>query len=140
MRRTCWEATGNMSEADFLVKFRDCAQMLADAIQERLEFLAFTHTEATEVSSWDPSKIKWQPAQGTSGPYEKSSDVDCPDFKELLARATPHPPQTSQKHPPHLPHPKTNHHNKTTPHQTNIRVSPYACNEGIENKGGCRDC
>jgi hypothetical protein len=31
---------------------------------------------------WDPSKIKWQQTQGSSGPYEKSEDVNSSDFKQ----------------------------------------------------------
>jgi hypothetical protein len=33
---------------------------------------------------WDPAKIKWTEAQGSSGPYERSDDVNSFDFKELM--------------------------------------------------------
>ena len=33
---------------------------------------------------WNPDKIKWEPAQGTKGEYERSKDVDNPEFKAML--------------------------------------------------------
>jgi hypothetical protein len=33
---------------------------------------------------WSPAKIKWQGANGTSGPYERSEDVNSKDFKLML--------------------------------------------------------
>jgi hypothetical protein len=43
-----------------------------------------------EKSRYDMSKIRWEQAQGTSGPYEKSSDVDNLDFKSLLKDVQAH--------------------------------------------------
>jgi hypothetical protein len=34
--------------------------------------------------SYDPEKISWAKAEGTSGPYERSEDVNSLDFKVLL--------------------------------------------------------
>ena len=31
---------------------------------------------------WDTSKIRWQQTQGSSGPYEKSEEVNSSDFKQ----------------------------------------------------------
>ena len=70
-----------MSEADFLVKLRDAATLLADAAQERLEKLATTGTKET---TWNPQNITWAKTEGSSGPYEKAEDVNSLDFKELL--------------------------------------------------------
>lgn len=33
---------------------------------------------------WDPEAIKWEDAQGTAGPYQRSKDVDNPEFKTML--------------------------------------------------------
>jgi len=33
---------------------------------------------------WDPNAIHWQEAQGTSGPYERSTATDNPDFQLML--------------------------------------------------------
>jgi hypothetical protein len=43
-----------------------------------------------EVSKWEPDKIKWEPAQGASGPYERSDDVNSLDFKTLLKDLASH--------------------------------------------------
>jgi len=39
---------------------------------------------------WDASKIKWEQAQGTSGPYERSEDVNNPEFKAMLKDLASH--------------------------------------------------
>ena len=36
------------------------------------------------LEKWDASKIKWEQAQGTSGPYERSADIDNPEFKSMV--------------------------------------------------------
>jgi hypothetical protein len=76
-----------MSEPEFLVKMRDGATMIADACQERLEKLA---TTSTGKSTWNPDRIKWTETEGSSGLYEKSEDVNSPDFKELLKDLSAH--------------------------------------------------
>ena len=78
-----------MSEADFLVKMRDGATMIVDACQERLEKLATTSTRET-TWKWNPQSITWTKAEGSSGPYEKSEDVNSLDFKELLKDLSAH--------------------------------------------------
>ena len=40
--------------------------------------------------SWNPAAIKWEQAQGTSGPYERSEDVNSLDFKALLKDLAAH--------------------------------------------------
>jgi hypothetical protein len=37
-----------------------------------------------EKFQWDPDKIKWEKAQGPSGAFEKSQDVNNPEFKVML--------------------------------------------------------
>jgi len=37
-----------------------------------------------EKPKWNPAKIKWIETQGTSGPYQRSEDVNSLDFKEML--------------------------------------------------------
>jgi hypothetical protein len=39
---------------------------------------------------WDPSKIRWQQTQGSSGPYEKSEDVNSLNFKTMLKDLATH--------------------------------------------------
>lgn len=50
---------------------------------------AFKHrlgsqTGITPKTSWNPEKIKWEPAEGQSGPYERSEDINNPEFKVML--------------------------------------------------------
>ena len=33
---------------------------------------------------WDPNKIKWFEAEGSSGPYQRSEDFNNPEFKLML--------------------------------------------------------
>ncbi|MEM4481075.1 MAG: hypothetical protein QXG58_07585 [Candidatus Bathyarchaeia archaeon] len=33
---------------------------------------------------WNPEKIRWEPAEGQSGPYERSEDVNNPEFQAML--------------------------------------------------------
>jgi hypothetical protein len=40
--------------------------------------------------TWNPDKIKWVQAEGSSGPYERSEDVDNPDFKAMLKDLAEH--------------------------------------------------
>ncbi len=39
---------------------------------------------------WDPDKIMWEQAEGQSGPYERSEDVNNPEFKALLKDLSAH--------------------------------------------------
>lgn len=76
-----------MSSVDFVVKLRDAAYMIADACEEYLEKMA---PDQTKGSSWNPERIKWMQAEGSSGPYEKSEDVNSLDFKEMLKDLAAH--------------------------------------------------
>lgn len=40
--------------------------------------------------NWDPQKIAWTKAQGTKGEYERSEDVNSPDFRNLLEDLSAH--------------------------------------------------
>lgn len=43
-----------------------------------------------EKLTWDPSKIHWVKAEGTSGPYERSEDVNNPEFKAMVKDLASH--------------------------------------------------
>jgi hypothetical protein len=34
--------------------------------------------------SWDPNKIKWEKTQGIKGEFEKSQDINNPEFRAML--------------------------------------------------------
>jgi len=40
--------------------------------------------------NWNPSGMEWVEARGGKGPYQKSEDVDSPDFKEMLKDLAAH--------------------------------------------------
>jgi len=40
--------------------------------------------------SWNPDKIKWEKAQGSKGEFEKSEDVNNPEFKAMLKDLASH--------------------------------------------------
>ncbi|MGQ9642196.1 MAG: hypothetical protein ACUVUF_08825, partial [Candidatus Bathycorpusculaceae bacterium] len=44
----------------------------------------------TTKPSWNPEAIKWEQAEGSSGPYERSEDVDNPEFKAVLKDLAAH--------------------------------------------------
>lgn len=49
--------------------------------------------EAAEIAGvlqWDHSKIKWEKAEGTRGPYERSEDVNNLEFKSMLKDLAAH--------------------------------------------------
>ena len=51
--------------------------------------------EAKGLVEWDASKITWQQAEGSKGPYEKStadtvSNQDNPDFEDMLSDIQAH--------------------------------------------------
>jgi len=43
-----------------------------------------------EKPKWDPANIKWTETQGTSGPFQRSEDVNSLDFKEMLKDLAAH--------------------------------------------------
>jgi hypothetical protein len=64
-----------VKEADALIKLRDAFGMAAEALNELLETMA---------PFVDMSKIKWEKAHGPQGEYEKSTDVQNPEYQKLL--------------------------------------------------------
>ena len=40
--------------------------------------------------SWNPDKIKWEKAQGFKGEFERSEDVNNPEFKAMLKDLAQH--------------------------------------------------
>jgi hypothetical protein len=45
---------------------------------------------------WSPDKMKWETAEGASGPYERSQDFNSLDFKALLKDLAAHQGKLSQ--------------------------------------------
>ena len=53
--------------------------MAVDSIEEYLEKIS-----PADQPAWDPSKIAWSQAEGPSGPYERSEDVNNSEFRAML--------------------------------------------------------
>ena len=82
-----------MSDDDFKIFLEDLLDLLnaqeACIVKMKMQIAKLVGV-AEEKSHYDMSKIRWEQAQGTSGPYEKSSDVNSLDFKALLADVQKH--------------------------------------------------
>jgi hypothetical protein len=46
--------------------------------------------------AWDPSKIKWTEAEGGKGPYQRSEDINNPEFKCMLRDLATHGGKTTR--------------------------------------------
>jgi len=46
--------------------------------------------QAKGVEKWDPNRIKWEGAKGSSGPYERSEDMNNTEFKSMLQDLATH--------------------------------------------------
>ena len=42
------------------------------------------------ISSWNPGNMNWTEAQGNSGTYQRSEDLDSQDFNEMLKDLAAH--------------------------------------------------
>lgn len=79
-----------MSELEFLCKLRDAFRMAHEAIDEYIGLRV--PRKPTKQSTWDPpgkrswnpDNVKWESAEGTKGPYEKSSSQVTEDAKRML--------------------------------------------------------
>ena len=47
-------------------------------------------SSSEQKQTWDDKKVKWTQAEGSSGPYERSEDVDNLDFKALVKDLAAH--------------------------------------------------
>lgn len=68
------------------------------ALEAFLEFLdaveagiaaARQRVKAVKVG-WNPHVIKWEKAEGSKGPYERSEDLNNPEFKAMLEDLAAH--------------------------------------------------
>jgi squalene cyclase len=67
---------------EFTIKLRDAAALILDGANAVLEALA--PPEARQSAAYDLTKIKWEAALGTKGPYEKTDGDNTPDYQALL--------------------------------------------------------
>jgi hypothetical protein len=74
----------------FLGDFCDFLDGLEASIVKMKQQIAKLVGVAEEKAKYEMAKIKWEAAQGSSGPYERSEDVNSQDFKELLKDVQAH--------------------------------------------------
>lgn len=78
-------------EVEALIEDEHSLELAKGSIEALLDmWLSGKSITPEEKPKYDMEKIPWQPAEGTSGPYEKSSDVDSLDFKNLLKDVQAH--------------------------------------------------
>ena len=70
-----------------LVKLRDAFRMAGEAIDEYVDSLG---PKEDVGLTWNPDKINWVTAEGAKGKYQRSEDVNNPDFKALLKDLASH--------------------------------------------------
>jgi len=67
---------------------------LANALPDKSEIMPaqkpLLKEKQAEKPLWNPANIKWTEAQGTSGLYERSEDVNSLDFKQMLKDLAAH--------------------------------------------------
>jgi len=82
-----------MSDEDlkvFLKDFCDFLNGLEESIAQMKAQISKLVGVTEEKPKYDIEKIRWEAAQGSSGPYERSEDVSNPDFKALLKDVQAH--------------------------------------------------
>jgi len=74
-----------MTEEDLVLEaFTDFLNAVDAGIQA-----ARQRIKAVKVG-WDPEAIKWEKAEGSKGEYERSEDVNNPEFKAMLKDLASH--------------------------------------------------
>jgi hypothetical protein len=59
-----------------LLEFLDAVEAGVSAAKQRIK--------EAKLPNWDPDKIKWEDAEGSSGQYQRSEDSNNPEFKAML--------------------------------------------------------
>ena len=76
---------------------RDVLLDFANALESASVNLRFQIKQKEQVWSWDPIKITWEKAQGPKGEFERSEDVDNPQFKAMLSDLVDHGGKASRQ-------------------------------------------
>jgi len=75
----------------FLEDFVDFLDGLeASIIKMKQQISKLVGAEEKPKFSWNPDKIKWEKASGSKGEFEKSEDVNNPEFKAMLKDLAEH--------------------------------------------------
>ncbi|MEM2255138.1 MAG: hypothetical protein QXD73_06105 [Candidatus Bathyarchaeia archaeon] len=86
-----------MKQEDFEIFLEDFCDFLdsleasvAKMKQQIAKLVGVAEDKAKPKFSWNPDKIKWEKAQGSKGEFERSEDVNNPEFKALLKDLAQH--------------------------------------------------
>jgi hypothetical protein len=74
--------------AEEIVDF--CNGLEALAVKLRTQINKLFGPQPEHKWSWNPNKIKWEKAEGQKGEFEKSEDVNNPEFKAMLKDLNEH--------------------------------------------------
>ncbi|MEM3697408.1 MAG: hypothetical protein QXZ02_03025 [Candidatus Bathyarchaeia archaeon] len=78
----------------FLEDFYDFLDSLKASVvkmkQQIAKLVGVSEDKAEPKFSWNPDKIKWEKAQGVKGEFERSEDINNPEFKALLKDLAQH--------------------------------------------------
>ena len=81
-----------MSDEDFINFIEDFTDFLngleASIVKMRMQIEKLTGFEARP--KWNPDKIIWEKTEGWKGEYERSEDVNNPEFKAMLKDLAQH--------------------------------------------------
>jgi hypothetical protein len=84
------EASSEPKSSEMLDRIVFAIADYANAIESAIVGLRENLKELAEFSEWDPDKITWTQAEGPSGPYERSEDLNNLEFKAMLKDLAAH--------------------------------------------------
>jgi hypothetical protein len=83
-----------MSDEDLKVFLEDFCDFLdgleANIIKMKQQIGKLVGVAEKQKWNWNPDKIKWEKTEGFKGDYERSEDINNPEFKALLKDLAEH--------------------------------------------------
>jgi len=85
-----------VNDEDFKIFLGDFVDMLTELeaciakMRGQIVKLVGVEEKPKREWSWNPDKIKWEKVQGSKGEFERSVDVDNPEFKTMLKDLAEH--------------------------------------------------
>jgi len=75
----------------FLEDFVDFLEGLeASVVKMKMQIAKLVGVAEKQKWNWNPDAIKWEKAEGLKGEFEKSEDVNNPEFKAMLKDLAEH--------------------------------------------------
>jgi hypothetical protein len=89
-KQTQW--TRQYYEAEVIIEDEHQIELAKESVEALLDtwLSGKSITQEEKKPIWNPDKIKWVQAEGTSGTYERSEDVDNLEFKAMLKDLAEH--------------------------------------------------